>query len=191
MSKPINIFRADFARYYAYGDGAHLGRVLRCWCMPGLQATAVYRFGRWAAQRHPVLRLVADPVYHFCHLVMKLAWGIDVPRSADIGRGLYIGHFGGITVSGKALIGKNCNMSQGITIGVSGRGEGRGAPVIGDNVYIAPGARVIGQIRVGSNVKIGANAVIHDDLPDNAVAVLAPGYQIISFKGNPNPNQVA
>jgi hypothetical protein len=98
----------------------------------------------------------------------------------------YIGHFGGITISGDAIIGKCCNLSQNVTIGVSGQGEKRGVPIIGDNVYIAPGARLFGKISIGNNVKIGANAVIYKDIPDNAVVVLDPGFKIISYKGNRN-----
>ncbi|HTN65138.1 MAG TPA: serine acetyltransferase, partial [Burkholderiaceae bacterium] len=118
--------------------------------------------------------------------LVKIVWGIELPRGATIGPGLYIGHFGGITISPDAVLGRNCNVSQGITIGYSGRG----VPVIGDNVYIAPGARVFGKISVGSNVKIGANAVVHKDVPDNAVVVSGTGFMIISYGGNPNPRQV-
>ena len=77
-----------------------------------------------------------------------------------------------------AIIGSNANISQNITIGVSGQGDNRGVPVIGDNVYIAPGARIFGKIHIGNNVKIGANAVIHKSIPDNSIAV-APSFTIL------------
>lgn len=165
-------------------------RVLRCCCIPGLQAVAVYRYGQWAKQRQLLLRIVADPIYLILNLFIKLAWGIGLPRSAKIGPGFYIGHFGGIQISSEAKIGANCNLSQEVTIGVSGRADRRGVPTIGNNVYIAPGAKVFGLIKVGNNVKIGANAVIYSDIPDNAVVVLYPGYKIISMTGNPNENRV-
>ncbi|UVT17875.1 MAG: serine acetyltransferase [Nitrospira sp.] len=114
---------------------------------------------------------------------IRSKWGIEISRSAEIGRGFYIGHYGGITISGLARIGRDVNISQLVTIGVSGRGENRGVPIIGDNVYIAPGAKIFGKIRVGNNVKIGANAVVHKDIPDDAVVVLDPGFRIISFRG--------
>lgn len=114
----------------------------------------------------------------------------ELPRAARIGRGLYIGHFGGIHISSAAVIGKNCNLSQDMTIGVAGIGEHRGLSVIGDNVYMAPGVRVFGRIRVGNNVKIGANAVVYKVIPDDAVLVLAPGFAIVAMSGNPIPNQV-
>jgi serine O-acetyltransferase len=183
-------FHGDFTRYYRYCTGAYPVRVLRCWCIPGLQATAVFRFGQWARQRNPVVRVFADPLYVALNALVKICWGIELPRSARVGRGLYIGHFGGIHISSAAVIGKNCNLSQDITIGVAGTGDKRGVPVIGDNVYIAPGARVFGRIQVGNNVKIGANAVVYKDIPDDAVVVLDPGFRVIAMSGNPNPNQV-
>lgn len=150
----------------------------------GTQAVAVYRLGNWALGLAPAMRLLVDPLYWVLHMLVKVVWGIEISRHATIGPGLYIGHFGGISVSREAVIGAHCNLSQQVTIGTSGQGERRGAPSIGDNVYIAPGARVFGKIRVGNNVKIGANAVVHDDVPDNAVAALKPGFTIISYRGN-------
>lgn len=97
--------------------------------------------------------------------------------------GFYIGHFGGIVISAKAKIGKNCNISQNVTIGYSSRGKNQGWPTIMENVYIGPGAVVIGNIIVGENAAVGANAFVNADVPDNAVVegVLA---KTISFKGS-------
>jgi len=84
-------------------------------------------------------------------------------------------------VGGNVEIGSNVSISQGVTIGVFGRGKRRGSPIVGNNVYIGPGAKVFGKIRVGNNVKIGANAVIYKNIPDNAVVVLSPGFTISYF----------
>ena len=94
-----------------------------------------------------------------------------------------MGHFGGIVISQKATIGKNCNISHQVTIGRTNRGPQKGIPVIVNNVYIGPGAKVIGNIRIGNNVAIGANCVVTKDAPDNAVVVGVPG-KIILFKGS-------
>ncbi len=102
---------------------------------------------------------------------MKGKWGISLRRKSEIGEGLYIGHYGGIHIAEKAKIGRNINISQDVTIGVSGQGSNRGWPIIGDNVYIAPGAKIFGKIKIGNNVKIGANAVVYKDIPDNAIVV--------------------
>ena len=176
--------RADLRRRYAMTSGSTLQRLFTCARAPGVHAVLVLRFGQWCRSRPKALRILLDPLYVILDFFVQALWGIEIPRTAKIGPGLYIGHYGGITVSPVAVIGRDCNLSQGITIGVSGSGAKRGAPRIGDNVYIAPGARLFGKIAIGNNVKIGANAVIHKDLPDNAIAVLDPGFKIISYAGN-------
>jgi serine O-acetyltransferase len=181
------LLRADIARSYEMATGGRLQKIVQCARAPGVHAVIVFRYGQWARRRSLLFRIVLDPVYLLQNSLIKILWGIELPRSAQIGAGLYIGHFGGITISPAAVIGLNCTMSQGITIGISGSGERRGVPTIGNDVYIAPGARLFGKIAIGNNVKIGANAVIHRDIPDNAVVVLDPGYKIISYKGNVTP----
>src|SRR5690606_10626818 len=151
---------------------------------PGTHAVLVLRFGQWSRRRHKLLRILFDPIYAVLDFFIQALWGIEIPRGVRVGPGLYIGHYGGITVSASAVIGSNCNLSQNITIGVSGAGLKRGAPTLGDNVYVAPGARLVGKINIGDNVKIGANAVIHKDVADDAIAVMDPGFRIISYAGN-------
>lgn len=104
--------------------------------------------------------------------------GIDISSNAEIGPGFKIEHFCGIIINGKAKIGKRCSILQGVTIG-----EYFGAPVIGDFVFIGPGAKLIGPHHVGNNVIIGANCVITKDIPNNAVVVGIPGT-VISNDGN-------
>jgi serine O-acetyltransferase len=113
----------------------------------------------------------------------KIKYGIQISIDTKIGKGFYIGHFGGIVISGGATIGDNCNISQDVTIGLNPRGKNKGAPIIGDNCYIAPGVKIIGNVKIGNNVAIGANAVVTADLPDNAVAVGIPA-RIISYNGS-------
>ena len=113
----------------------------------------------------------------------SLRTGIQIPFQTVIGEGLYMGHFGCIVVHPYARVGRNCNISQDVTIGQTNRGPRRGYPVIGDNVYIGPGARVVGGVHVGNNVAIGANSVVTHDVPDNAVVVGIPG-RVISHQGS-------
>lgn len=180
----MNILLADIIRTYELSKGGRTRRIVNCLRTPGVQAVIVFRFGQWLLHQPKILRFFLEPIYLILNELIKIMWGIELPRTAKIGSGLYISHFGGITISPDASIGKNCSISQNITIGVSGQGEKCGVPVIGDNVYIAPGARLFGKIAVGNNVKIGANAVIYKDIPDSAIVVLDPGFKIISFKGN-------
>lgn len=109
--------------------------------------------------------------------------GIYLPYSTQAGEGLYIGHFGGIVINPQSVIGKNCNISQGVTLGQVNRGKKQGCPVIGEYVYVGPGAKVIGHVHVGNHVAIGANCVVTTDIPDYAVVVGVPG-QVISLDGS-------
>jgi serine O-acetyltransferase len=118
---------------------------------------------------------------YLTHLTYKL--GISIPYTTSIGSGFYIGHFGGIVVNEKSVIGRNCNISHGVTLGVANRGRNKGCPTIGDNVYIGPGAKIVGAVRVGSNVAIGANCVVTRDIPDGSVVVGVPG-RVISHQGS-------
>jgi len=115
------------------------------------------------------------------HTMYKL--GIMIPYGTRIGAGFYIGHFGNIIINGHCQIGLNCNISPGVTLGQANRGKHKGYPVIGDNVYIGPGAKVIGAVKVGNNVAIGANSVVTSDVPDNAVVVGIPA-RVISNEGS-------
>lgn len=113
---------------------------------------------------------------------LKYKYGFDISYRTTIGKGLYIGHFGGIVIHGDTVIGENCNLSQGMTIGVLNRGKNQGVPVIGNRVFIGPGAVILGGITIGDEVLIGANAVVTFDVPDRSV-VAAPQAAIISGKG--------
>ena len=92
---------------------------------------------------------------------------------------MYIGHFGGIVIHGDAKIGENCNLSQGITIGVLVRGKKSGVPRIGNRCFLGPGATILGGITIGDDVLIGANAIVTFDVPSNSV-VASPLASIIS-----------
>lgn len=110
-------------------------------------------------------------------------YGIRIAVTTKIGAGLFIGNYSGIFVNTRAVIGKNFNISQGVVIGEANRGHRKGTAVIGDNVYVGPGAKIVGKVQIGDNVAIGANCVVVKDIPDNAVVVGVPG-RIISLKGS-------
>jgi serine O-acetyltransferase len=114
---------------------------------------------------------------------LKYKYGFDISYRTTIGKGLYIGHFGGVVIHGDAEIGENCNLSQGITIGVLVRGQKTGVPKIGNRVFIGPGATILGGITIGDDVLIGTHAIVTFDVPNNSV-VAAPLASIISEKGS-------
>lgn len=136
-------------------------------------ATAGMR-GIWKAV-HIVARIM--------HKHYRIKFGISIPYNTEIGAGFYIGHYGGIVVNERARIGRNCNISHGVTIGQTNRGERAGVPVIGNDVYLGPGSVIIGAVKVGNGSAVGANAVVTRDLVDNAIAVGIPA-KVISTNGS-------
>ena len=175
-------FRADIDRY-AFSDNRSWLYVLLT--KQGLWALLEYRFSHLVRTKihTPVIRQILKSLGFVWHKVVEVITGIDLPGNAKIGKGLYIAHFGQIFIHSHVSLGDYCTLSQGVTIGLGGRGDKQGAPKIGDRVYIAPGAKVFGAITIGNDVAIGANAVVTKDLTDNAVAVGIPA-KVISYEGS-------
>jgi len=172
----------DIRRTYDHLGGNRIQRIFGCIRNPGLHAVGTYRFGRWLSGMPFPVRIVLRPLWLLLYYRSRSAWGIEISPNATIGGGLLVFHYGGIFIGSRVVIGENCSVSHDVTIGLAGRGTRRGAPVMGNNVYIAPGAKVSGKIRIGSNVKIGANAVVERNVPDNALVQVRPP-QVVVFPG--------
>ncbi len=105
-------------------------------------------------------------------------YGLEI-LSDNIGSGLYIGHAHNINVNSKVVIGKNCNLNKGCTIGVENRGKRKGTPVLGDDVWVGTNAVVVGNIKIGNDVLIAPNAYVNFDVPSHSIVLGNPG-KIIS-----------
>jgi serine O-acetyltransferase len=101
--------------------------------------------------------------------------GIEIHPSANIGRGLFIDHGAGVVIGETAVIGDNVTLFQGVTLGGTGKERGKRHPTIGDNVVIGAGAKVLGNITVGTSSMVGANAVVIRDVPEHSTVVGVPG----------------
>ena len=140
----------------------------------GFWVMVVYRFGRWRYTVQPVLlRKVMSLVYRIAYKCVQVVTGVELPCEVEIGRNFVIDHFGGIVVSGFTRFGDDCRIRSGVVIGLA-RVDDPCAPVIGNGVDIGAGAKVLGRIRIGNNVLIGANAVVTSDVPDDSIAVGVP-----------------
>jgi len=140
----------------------------------GLWSMAVYRFGRWRYTiRLNWLRMPFSFVYKVLKPVSEVLTGIELPCEATLGRRFRIDHFGGIVISGDAVFGDDCVIRNGVTVGLK-HSDQRGSPVLGDRVDIGAGAKILGPIRIGDDVLIGANAVVLTDVPSNCIAVGVP-----------------
>lgn len=149
---------------------------------PGFRYSFYMRLCRYLAT-HPFFRFGPRQIVSFILVRLEIRYGISIPYMTRIGPGLYIGHFGGIVINPDVVLGRNCNLSQGVTIGQSNRGARKGCPTLGDNIYIGPGAVLIGRIKIGNNAAIGANSVVTRDVPDHAVVVGIPAT-VISLNGS-------
>jgi len=146
----------------------------RSWGAQGFWAMLVYRFGRWRyALRPALLRKLFSLVYHVLYKLVQIVTGIELPCEVPVGRGFVIEHSGGIVVSGFASFGNDCRLRNGVVIGLSHVDEPC-APRFGDDVDVGAGAKILGDIRVGNHVRIGANAVVITHVPDNCIAVGVP-----------------
>ena len=136
-------------------------------------AVWLYRFGRRVERRSPgPVRTLLAAVHALLYRPIETLTGISLPRSARIGPGLRIWHFGNIFIHPATVIGANCVLRQGVTIG--NRTADGGVPVLGDDVELGAYAQVIGPVRIGHRCRIGAMSVVLDDLPDDATAVGIP-----------------
>lgn len=99
----------------------------------------------------------------------QIKYGFQIYPETQIGEGFYLGHWGSLVINPKTIIGKNCNIAQGVTIGQQNRGKNEGYPIIGDEVWIGPNAVIVGKINIGKNVLIAPNAYVNFDVPDNSV----------------------
>lgn len=101
--------------------------------------------------------------------------GIEIHPGATIGKGLFIDHGHGVVIGETAIIGDNVTLYQGVTLGGTGKEQGKRHPTIGDNVMISAGAKVLGSFTVGENSKIGAGSVVLSEIPPNSTVVGVPG----------------
>lgn len=141
-------------------------------------AVWTYRFGRRIDRRPDGLaKRLLTVGYWLLFRLVETGTGVSLPKSLQIGPGLRIWHFGGIFIHPDTVIGANCTLRQGVTIG--NRQQGGPVPVLGDDVELGAYAQVLGGIRIGNGCKIGAMAVVLCDVPDGATAVGAPARIIL------------
>ncbi len=142
----------------------------------GLHAVIFHRIAHWFYLRK--FYLIARLISQFSRFMT----GIEIHPGAKIGKGLLIDHGSGVVIGETAEIGDNCLIYQGVTLGGTGKESGKRHPTLGNNVMVGSGARVLGPFKVGDNAKIAANAVVLEEVPENATAVGVPA-RIVRIEG--------
>lgn len=146
----------------------------------GTHAVLTYRLGNYAHNlRVPVMRQILLILHYVLHIFVHMTSGIDISKEAEIGKGLAIHSFTGVLIS-RVKMGDNCVLAPNVFIA----GRKGGLPVIGSNVFFGIGCKVLGNVKIGDNANIGANAVVTKDVPANHTAV-----GVYPFKIYPNKNK--
>jgi len=138
---------------------------------PGLHAIIIHKY-----ISHPLYKIKLRFLARLISQIMRFLTGIEIHPGAKIRKGLFIDHGIGIVIGETAEIGRNCVMFHNITLGGTGKHQGKRHPTIGNNVLIGSAATILGPVQIGDNVKIGAETVIiNKNVPDNCTVVGAPG----------------
>jgi len=139
-------------------------------CYAGLHAVWFYRINHWL-WNHGFLLLA-----RWLSQVARFLTGIEIHPGAKIGRRLFIDHGLGVVIGETAIVGEDVTLYQGVTLGGTGKEHGKRHPTIEDNVVIGDGAKVLGNITVGANCRIGAGSVVLRNVPENSTVVGVPGH---------------
>ncbi len=142
----------------------------------GYKAVKAYRRANWFYRHNMkfIARFISQRARH--------KTGIEIHPGAKIGKGLFIDHGMGVVIGETAEIGDNCTIYQNVTLGGTGKDQGKRHPTLGNNVLVGSGAKVLGPFRVGDNARIAAGAVVLTEVPDNATAVGVPA-KIVRVNG--------
>src|SRR5512135_1539176 len=148
-------------------------------CYPGLHAVWGHRVSHWLWGHH--FKLIG----RVCSALTRWLTGVDIHPGATLGTGLFIDHATGVVIGETAEVGADVTLYQGVTLGGTSLERVKRHPSVGDRVTIGAGAKVLGPVTIGSDSRIGANAVVVKSVPPNSVVVGVPG-QVIS-RSQPRP----
>jgi serine O-acetyltransferase len=147
----------------------------RDWTRPGFRAVAIQRFGVWRMSIEPlILRAPLSIFYRSLYRKARNGYGIELPYTVKLGRRVIIEHQGAIVIHGDCVIGDDCIIRQGVTLGNRYPDRPLEAPVLGDRVNVGAGAKILGKVHLGDDVNIGANAVVLKDVAAGETAVGIP-----------------
>ena len=153
---------------YQRNDPAARSKFEVFWLYNGLHAIMYHRVAHWLFTHH--MKFLGRWVSQ----IARRRTGVEIHPAAKIGRRLVIDHGMGIVIGATAEIGDDCLLYHGVTLGGTGKDQGKRHPTIGNNVLLSTGSKVLGPFKVGDGARIAANAVVLKEIPENATAVGVP-----------------
>ena len=164
----LSTFIADF-RIIFERDPAARNWLEVLFCYPGLQALLLHRIAKW--MRNVGLPFLPRLTSHLARFLT----GVEIHPGATIGKGVFIDHGMGVVIGETAIIGDKALIYQGVTLGGTGKETGKRHPTLGECVVVGAGAKVLGNLQIGNNVRIGAGSVVLRDVPSDCTVVGVPG----------------
>lgn len=176
----LSTLLADFSIIFERDPAARNGLEV-LFCYPGLQALLFHRLCHW-------LYLIGIPfVPRLISQFSRFLTGIEIHPGAKIGKGVFIDHGMGVVIGETAIVGDYALIYQGVTLGGTGKESGKRHPTVGENVVVGSGAKVLGNIQIGNDVRIGAGSVVLRDVPSDCTVVGVPGRIIYRSGVRVNP----
>jgi serine O-acetyltransferase len=171
MPSLLSLIREDIRTVMEH-DPAAKSRLEVFLCYSGVHAVWFYRVNQWLWDHQFFL------LARWLSQVARLLTGIEIHPAAKIGRRLFIDHGMGAVIGETAIVGDDVTLYQGVTLGGTGKEHGKRHPTIEDNVVVGGGAKILGNITVGKNSRIGAGSVVLRNVPDDSTVVGVPGHII-------------
>lgn len=179
----LSLIKSDISRYKATG-AKNVFKII--FLTQTFWATSVFRIYTYLyakTAKHKVLRMPVAILYHLNIKLVQIMTSISLPVGANIGKGLYLAHFGPIIVTAGAHLGDNCNLGNQVVIGFGRVNGNPGFPELGNRVFVGPGAKIFGPVKIGDDASIGSNAVVTHDVPARATVVGIPA-KVINYHGS-------
>lgn len=182
----LKLIKADFKRYIATGANSKI-KIL--FFNQGFIFTTVFRLNNrlyLIFKKTPILNKIMGLHCLIWLKISQIVTGLSLPPGLKVGKGILISHSGTVIVNGNCVLGENINLGPDTIIGYGIKNGKEGYPIIGNRVFIGPGAKIFGPITIGNDVMIGANAVVIDNVPDMAVVAGVPakigfGEKVVLF----------
>jgi serine O-acetyltransferase len=171
MQNLLSLMREDVANVMK-NDPAAKSQLEVFLCYSGLHAVWFYRLNHWLWNHRFFL------LGRWLSQIARFLTGIEIHPGAQIGRRLFIDHGLGVVIGETAIVGNDVTLYQGVTLGGTGKDQGKRHPTIEDDVVVGSGAKILGNITVGKNCRIGAGSVVLRSIPDDSTVVGVPGHII-------------